>query len=65
MKEIIVWTEALIVISAISIVFSHPTSEEPSRDGKDVPPIMQTLLTDIAKQLISRSTASNQVRSLA
>lgn len=62
MNEKILWINALTFITTITIILAHPTSEEPSRTSKGVPTIMQTLLSDIARELISRSTTNNQVK---
>ncbi len=61
MKDYILYIELIAAISAAPFVLSLPTEEETLRNGKNIAPVMQTLLMDIAKELISRSASNTQV----
>lgn len=61
MKDYNLLLKLVAAISMTPCVLGLPTEENTTKTSRNVPPIMQTLLTDIARELISRSTSNTQV----
>lgn len=61
MKEYNLLLKLVAAISMTPCILTLPTEDDTMKTSRNVPPIMQTLLTDIARELISRSTGNTQV----